>query len=42
MQANALRAGMCVLHNNEVCPIMSVTHRTPGTSGPSSRCGCGT
>lgn len=30
MQANALRAGMCVLHNNEVCSIMSVTHRTPG------------
>ena len=30
MQANALRAGMCVLHNNEVCCIMSVTHRTPG------------
>jgi elongation factor P len=21
---------MCVLHNNEVCSIMSVTHRTPG------------
>ncbi len=30
MQANALRAGMCVLLNNEVCSIMSVTHRTPG------------
>lgn len=30
MQANALRAGMCVLHNNEVCSVMSVTHRTPG------------
>ena len=30
MQANSLRAGMCVLHNNEVCSIMSVTHRTPG------------
>ncbi|MEO7794788.1 MAG: elongation factor P [Thermoanaerobaculia bacterium] len=30
MQANALRAGMCVLHNNEVSSIMSVTHRTPG------------
>ena len=30
MQANALRAGMCVLHNNDVCNIMSVTHRTPG------------
>ena len=30
MQANSLRAGMCVLHNNEVCSIMSVTHHTPG------------
>ncbi|MEO8277571.1 MAG: elongation factor P [Thermoanaerobaculia bacterium] len=30
MQANALRAGMCVLHNKEVCSVMSVTHRTPG------------
>ena len=30
MQANALRSGMCVLHNNEVCSIRSVTHRTPG------------
>ncbi|MFN7939982.1 MAG: elongation factor P [Thermoanaerobaculia bacterium] len=30
MQANALRAGMCVLHDGEVCRIMSVTHRTPG------------
>ena len=30
MQASSLRAGMCVLHENEVCRIMSVTHRTPG------------
>lgn len=30
MQANALRSGMCILHNNEVCKLMSVTHRTPG------------
>lgn len=30
MQANALRAGMCILHNGDVCRIMSVTHRTPG------------
>jgi len=30
MQANALRAGMCILHNNDVCTLMSVTHRTPG------------
>ena len=30
MQANSLRAGMGVLHNNEVCSIMSVTHRSPG------------
>ncbi len=29
-QANALRAGMCVLHNGEICHVMSVTHRTPG------------
>ena len=30
MQANALRAGMCILHNGDVCKLMSVTHRTPG------------
>lgn len=30
MQANALRGGMCILHNGDVCRIMSVTHRTPG------------
>jgi elongation factor P len=30
MQASALRSGMCVLHDGEVCRIMSVTHRTPG------------
>jgi elongation factor P len=30
MQANALRAGMCILHNGDVCKIMTVTHRTPG------------
>jgi elongation factor P len=30
MQANALRSGMCILHNGDVCRIMSVTHRTPG------------
>jgi elongation factor P len=30
MQANALRSGMCILHNNDVCKLMSVTHRTPG------------
>lgn len=30
MQANALRSGMCVLHDGDVCRIMSVTHRTPG------------
>jgi elongation factor P len=30
MQANALRSGMCILHEGEVCRLMSVTHRTPG------------
>jgi elongation factor P len=30
MQANELRAGMCVLYQNDVCRVMSVTHRTPG------------
>lgn len=29
-QASSLRSGMCVLHNGEVCRVMSVTHRTPG------------
>ena len=30
MQANALRAGMCILHDGDVCRVMAVTHRTPG------------
>ncbi|HPK66043.1 MAG TPA: elongation factor P [Thermoanaerobaculia bacterium] len=30
IQANALRGGMCILHEGEVCRLMSVTHRTPG------------
>ena len=30
MQANDLRAGMCILHHGEVCRIMTVSHRTPG------------
>ena len=30
MQANALRAGMCVLYDGDVCRVMNVTHRTPG------------
>lgn len=30
IQANSLRAGMCILHGGDVCRIMSVTHRTPG------------
>ena len=30
MQANSLRAGMCVLHDGDVCRVMTVTHRTPG------------
>jgi elongation factor P len=30
MQANALRSGMCILHDGEVSRLMSVTHRTPG------------
>ena len=29
-QANALRAGMCILHAGDVCRVMSVIHRTPG------------
>ena len=28
--SNALRAGMCVLYENDVCRVMNVTHRTPG------------
>lgn len=30
IQASSLRAGMCIIHNGDVCRIMSVTHRTPG------------
>jgi len=30
VQANSLRAGMCILHDGDVCRLMSVTHRTPG------------
>ena len=30
IQASSMRAGMCILHNGEVCRLMSVTHRTPG------------
>jgi elongation factor P len=30
MQANELRAGMCIVHGGDVCRVMSVTHRTPG------------
>ncbi|MCL4837120.1 MAG: elongation factor P [Thermoanaerobaculia bacterium] len=30
IQASALRSGMCILHEGEVCRLMSVTHRTPG------------
>ena len=29
-QANALRAGMCIVHAGDVCRVMSVVHRTPG------------
>ena len=29
-QANSLRPGMCILHDGEVCRVMTVTHRTPG------------
>ncbi len=29
-QASSLRAGMCVLHDGDICRVMSVTHRTPG------------
>ena len=30
IQASSLRSGMCVLHEGEVCRVMTVTHRTPG------------
>jgi elongation factor P len=30
IQANDLRAGMCILHNGDICRVMTVTHRTPG------------
>lgn len=30
MQASALRPGMCILHEGDLCRLMSVTHRTPG------------
>ena len=30
IQASSLRAGMCIMHNNDICRVMSVTHRTPG------------
>ena len=30
IQASSLRAGMCIIHDGDVCRIMSVTHRTPG------------
>jgi elongation factor P len=29
-QASSLRAGMCIMHEKDICRIMSVTHRTPG------------
>ena len=29
-QANSLRPGMCILHDGDVCRVMTVTHRTPG------------
>ena len=29
-QASSLRSGMCVLHDGDICRVMSVTHRTPG------------
>lgn len=29
-QASSLRAGMCIVHEKDICRIMSVTHRTPG------------
>lgn len=30
IQASSLRSGMCILHEGEVCRVMTVTHRTPG------------
>jgi elongation factor P len=30
IQANALRSGMCILHEGEICRVMTVIHRTPG------------
>ena len=30
IQANALRSGMCILHEGDICRVMTVTHRTPG------------
>ncbi|MEO8504443.1 MAG: elongation factor P [Acidobacteriota bacterium] len=30
IQASLLRAGMCIVHEKDICRIMSVTHRTPG------------
>ncbi|KAB2965941.1 MAG: elongation factor P [Thermoanaerobaculia bacterium] len=29
-QASSLRSGMCILHEGDVCRVMTVTHRTPG------------
>ncbi len=30
VNANDLRKGMAILHNNDVCVVLEVTHRTPG------------
>ena len=30
IQANALRSGMCILQEGEICRVMTVIHRTPG------------
>lgn len=30
IQASSLRSGMCILHEGDVCRVMTVTHRTPG------------
>ena len=30
IQASLLRAGMCIVHEKDICRVMSVTHRTPG------------
>lgn len=30
IQASSLRPGMCILHEGDLCRLMSVTHRTPG------------